>query len=84
MEDFLQLGPTRGFLALTSLESNEPKLIGGFHFDQSPAEARKFVEQRETDFLAKTADAKRETIALRAAQDRDGQRIAFRLRTRLR
>ena len=43
MEDFLQLGPTRGFLALTSIESNEPKLIGGFHFDQSPAEARKFV-----------------------------------------
>jgi hypothetical protein len=62
MEDFLQLGPTRGFLALTSIESNEPKLIGGFHFDQSPAEARKFVEQLETNFLAKTADAKRETI----------------------
>ena len=62
MEDFLQLGPTRGFLALTSIESNEPKLIGGVHFDQSPAEARKFVEQLETNFLAKTADAKRETI----------------------
>ena len=62
IEDFLQLGPTRGFLALTSIESNEPKLIGGFHFDQSPAEARKFVEQLETNFLAKTADAKRETI----------------------
>ena len=62
MEDFLQLGPTRGFLALTSIESNEPKLIGGFHFDQSPAEARKFVEQLETDFLAKTADTKRETM----------------------
>ncbi|HEX5176291.1 MAG TPA: hypothetical protein VFV83_04635, partial [Chthoniobacteraceae bacterium] len=27
LEDFLQLGPTRGFLALTSLERNEPKLI---------------------------------------------------------
>jgi hypothetical protein len=62
MEDFLQLGPTRGFLALTSIESNEPKLIGGFHFDQSPAEARKFVEQLETNFLAKTADTKRETM----------------------
>lgn len=62
LDDFLQLGPTRGFLALTSLESNEPKLIGGFHFDQSPEEARKFVEQRERDLLTKTADAKRETI----------------------
>lgn len=62
LTDFLQLGPTRGFLALTSLESNEPKLIGGFHFDQSPEETRRFVEQRETDFLARTANAKRETI----------------------
>jgi len=62
MENFFQLGPTRGFLALTSIESNEPKLIGGFHFDQSPVKARKFVEQLEADILAKTADAKRETI----------------------
>ena len=62
LEDFLRLGPTRGFLALTSLENNEPKLIGGFHFDQSPEEARKFVGQRERDLLAKTANPKRETI----------------------
>ena len=84
MEDFLQLGPTRGFLALTSIESNEPKLIGGFHFDQSPAEARKFVEQLETDFLAKTADAKRETILYEQHEIETVKRIAFRLRTRLR
>lgn len=62
LEDFLQLGPTRGFLALTSLENNEPRLIGGFHFDQSPGEARKFVAQLELQLLAKTPDAKRETI----------------------
>ena len=62
IEDFFQLGPTHGFLALTSLESNEPKLIGGFHFDQPPEEARKFVEQREKVLLAKTPNAKRETI----------------------
>src|SRR5262249_35615972 len=62
MEDFLQLGPTHSFLALTSIESNEPKLIGGFHFDQSPAEARKFVEQLETKILAKMAGTKRETM----------------------
>src|SRR4030095_12070606 len=57
IEDFLQLGPTRGFLALTSIESNEPKLIGGFHFDQPPAEARKFVEQFETSLLAEPGGA---------------------------
>ncbi len=62
LEDFLELGPTRGFLALTSFENNEPKLIGGFHFDQSPEKAQKFIEQWERDLLAKTANPKRETI----------------------
>src|SRR5689334_22223483 len=30
--EFLQLNPTHSFFALISLENNEPKLIGGFHF----------------------------------------------------
>ena len=31
LEDFFALGPKHGFLALTSLENTEPRLIGGFH-----------------------------------------------------
>jgi hypothetical protein len=62
LEEFLQLGPQHGFVALTSLENNEPKLIGGFHFDATPEKARKFIVQREAELLSKTASAKRETI----------------------
>ncbi|CAN5570954.1 hypothetical protein BH20VER3_BH20VER3_13520 [soil metagenome] len=62
LQDFLQLGPTDGFLALTSLENNEAKLVVGFHFDRSPTEARQFIEQRETDFFARNANPTRETI----------------------
>lgn len=61
LEDFLRLGPRHGFVALTALENNEPKLIGGFHFDKSPEEARTFVEQRKSELLLKTEGAKRET-----------------------
>ncbi len=62
LEEFLALGPKNSFLALTSLEKNEPKLIGGFHFDVTPEKAREFIGRREGDLLSKTARAKRETI----------------------
>ena len=54
LEDFLRLGPTHGFLALTALENNEPKFLGGFHFDKSPEEARIFIERRKSELLLKT------------------------------
>lgn len=56
-EDFLRLGPTDGFVALTSIENNEPKLVGGFHFEASAAEVRNFVEDYEGRARAKTGGA---------------------------
>jgi hypothetical protein len=61
LEDFLQLGPTHGFMALTSVENNEPKVLSGFHFNKSPQEAQTFVEQRKADWLSRSEGAKRET-----------------------
>ena len=61
LEDFLQLGPTHGFVALTSIENNEPKLIGGFHFDRVAGRGAKIRRATETESLPKAADAKRET-----------------------
>ena len=68
LEDFLQLGPTHGFVALTALENNEPKLIGGFHFDKSPAEVRTFVERRRAEWMPKLGEANRETIVYQQHQ----------------
>ena len=62
LEDFFQLGPTHGFVALTSLQNNEPKLIGGFHFDKSPEEVKTFAEKRKAEWLLKADGAKRERI----------------------
>ena len=62
VEDFLKLGPTHGFVALTSIENNDPKLIGGFHFEQSAESARQFIDQRLTKWLSNSDGAKRETI----------------------
>jgi hypothetical protein len=62
LEEFLQLDPKHGFIALTALENNEPKLIGGFHFEPAPEEARKFIEQWQAEWWPKTGETKRETI----------------------
>ena len=62
LEDFFALGPKHGFLALTSLENNEPRLIGGFHFERSPEEAKALIEQWESELGGKTANGNRETI----------------------
>ena len=62
LEEFLALGPKNSFLALTSLERNEPKLIGGFHFDVTAEKAREFIGRREAELLSRTGNAKRETI----------------------
>ncbi|MBA3830901.1 MAG: hypothetical protein H0X34_03200 [Chthoniobacterales bacterium] len=60
--EFLQLGPKNGFLALTSIDNNEPKFIGGFHFDQPEASARRYMEERKAPWLAKSNSAKRGKI----------------------
>lgn len=61
-DEFLQLHPTDNFVALASFENNEPKFIGGFHFEKSEAEARKFIEAREAPLLARSGSHKREKI----------------------
>lgn len=62
LEDFLKLGPTDGFVALISIENNDPKLIAGFHFEQSPQSARRFIEQRMEKWLPKSEGTRREII----------------------
>jgi hypothetical protein len=65
LEDFLGLRPKHGFLALTSLEKNEPKLIGGFHFDAKPEKARESIGELEAELLSRTPNATHETLAHR-------------------
>ena len=62
LEDFFRLKPEHGFVALTSLENNEPKVIGGFHFDKSPEEVQAFIELRKEEWLHEKDGAKRESI----------------------
>ncbi|HEV8422046.1 MAG TPA: hypothetical protein VGQ40_01785 [Chthoniobacterales bacterium] len=62
LEEFLQLGSNHLFLALTSLEKNEPVVIGGFHFETTEEKARQFIAQREANWWPKSSGAKHTTV----------------------
>src|SRR5262249_52509955 len=68
LEEFLSLGPTNLFVALTSLEHNEPKFAGGFHFTDTPERTRAFVEQRTSSWWPKSTELKRETVTYKQHQ----------------
>ncbi|MBA3961869.1 MAG: hypothetical protein H0X40_08215 [Chthoniobacterales bacterium] len=61
LHQFLGLEPRDVFVALASIDNNDPKFIGGFHFDKTETEARRFVDEREAPWLAKSG-SKREKI----------------------
>jgi hypothetical protein len=61
-EKFFQLHPTHAFVALTAIENNEPRFLGGFHFEGTPEAARQFIEGRLSRWWPKTTNAGRETV----------------------
>ena len=62
LEEFMRLKPKHGFLALTSIEKNEPKLIAAFHFDAPSDKAREFIAHRQAEWLSTIPNARRETL----------------------
>ena len=68
LEEFLALGPTNLFVALTAVEQNEPKFAGGFHFTATANQTRAFVDSRTASWWPKAKEIKRESVAYRQHQ----------------
>ena len=62
LRDFEQLGPKDAFLALTSIDNNNPKFAGGFRFRGSPEDAERMIGKWRSNFLEKNPGAKREKL----------------------
>jgi hypothetical protein len=80
LEDFLKLGPAHGFVALTSLENNEPKLLKRLPFRQIPGGGADLRRATKDGMAPQERRSETRDDRLRAAPDRDGERFAFRLR----
>src|SRR5881398_3172289 len=62
LQEIGQLDPKHAFLALTSMDSNNPKFIGGFRFRGSQEEAERITRRWRSAFLEQSPAAKREKL----------------------
>jgi len=62
LHEIEQLDPKHAFLALTSIENNNPRFVGGFRFSGSQEGAERIINRWRPKFLAQTPGAKREKL----------------------
>jgi hypothetical protein len=62
LREIEQLDPKHAFVALTSIENNNPKFVGGFRFSGSQEEGERIVNRWRSAFLEQTPAAKREKL----------------------
>ncbi|PYJ69231.1 MAG: hypothetical protein DME75_11450 [Verrucomicrobia bacterium] len=62
LREIEQLDPKNAFFALTSIDNNSPKVVGGFRFQGSVAEAERVVGKWRSTLLKKNPGAKREKL----------------------
>src|SRR5438046_1594052 len=62
LREIEQLDPKHSFLALTSMDSNNPKFVGGFRFRGSQEEAERIISRWRSAFLEQSPAAKREKL----------------------
>jgi hypothetical protein len=62
LREIEQLDAKNTFFALTSIDNNSPKLVGGFRFRGSPKDAEQVIGKWRTHFLEKNPGAKLEKL----------------------
>jgi hypothetical protein len=62
MREIERLRPKHAFLALTSIENNNPTFVGGFRFDGTQEQAERVISRWRSTFLEQTPHAKREKL----------------------
>ena len=62
LREIEQLDPKQAFLALTSMDNNNPRFVGGFRFRGSQEEAERIISRWRSGFLGQTPAPKREKL----------------------
>jgi hypothetical protein len=62
LREIEQLDPKHAFLALTSMDNNNPRFVGGFRFRGSQEEAERIISRWRSGFLGQSPAAKREKL----------------------
>ncbi len=62
LNDIAQLDPKNGFLALTSIDDNSPRLVAGFRFRGNPQQAEPIIGKWRAAFLEQNPGAQKQKI----------------------
>ena len=62
LREIEQLAPRNAFVALTSIENNNPKIVGGFHFRGSQEEAERIIGKWRSTLMGQNSNLKREKL----------------------
>ncbi len=62
LREIQQLAPRNAFVALTSIENNNPKIVGGFRFNGSQDEAERIIGKWRSTLLGQDSSLKREKL----------------------
>jgi hypothetical protein len=57
-----QLAPENAFVALTSIDNNNPKIVGGFHFRGSQEEAERIIGKWRSKLTGQNSSPQREKV----------------------
>ena len=57
-----QLAPKNAFVALTSIDNNNPKVVGGFHFRGSQEEAERIIDKWRSKLMGQNSSPQREKV----------------------
>jgi len=62
LREIEQLAPKNAFVALTSIENNNPKIVGGFRFSGSQEEAARIIGKWRSMLIGQNSSLKREKV----------------------
>src|SRR4051794_13015055 len=62
LREIEQLAPKNAFIALTSIENNNPKAVGGFHFRGSREQAEGIIGRWHSELAGQNSNLKREKM----------------------
>jgi hypothetical protein len=62
LREIEQLAPKNAFIALTSIENNNPKVVGGFRFHGSQEEAERTIGRWRSALIGQNSNLKREKV----------------------
>lgn len=76
-----QLAPKNAFVALTSIDNNNPKIVGGFHFRGTQEEAERIIDKWRSRLMAQNSSLKREKVQYQGHEIEATKTVSFTIAT---